>query len=173
MARGNNHFVNSAAERRPNGRSRSWSLQLSGMGLAVPFSSEIFVDQFRENPDLFGNECEERFWRSFAGTERAAGITQIAKHERTAEAVVIATAATDHREVSVGQCVMADQLTLISPADRITLRSGLRLIVVLVSPMPPRPWRPGDQPIRARESIRLMPNVRQTAASLAPRRAQR
>jgi hypothetical protein len=49
--------------------------KLSGMGLAVPFSSEIFADRFRENPDLFGNECEERFWRSFAGTERAAGIT--------------------------------------------------------------------------------------------------
>ena len=49
--------------------------KLSGMGLAVPFRSEIFADRFRENPDLFGNECEERFWRSFAGTERAAGIT--------------------------------------------------------------------------------------------------
>jgi Xaa-Pro aminopeptidase len=49
--------------------------KLSGMGLAVPFSSEISADRSQENPDLFGNECEERFWRSFNGPERAARIT--------------------------------------------------------------------------------------------------
>jgi hypothetical protein len=49
--------------------------KLSGMGSAIPLSSEIFADRFRENPNLFGNECEERFWRSFPGTERTAGIT--------------------------------------------------------------------------------------------------
>jgi hypothetical protein len=83
------------------------------MGPAVPVGGEIFVDRFWKNFDLFGNECEEGFWRSFTLAQRAARITEVAKHECAAEAVVIATPAIDHREVSAGECVMADQFTLI------------------------------------------------------------
>jgi hypothetical protein len=56
-------------------------------------------------------------------------------------------------------------------ADRIAQRSGLRSIAVVVPLTPPAPCSAGTHPIRTRESssvLRLMPNVRQTAAFVAP-----
>ena len=67
----------------------------------------------RKNIDLFGDERQQRGRGPFAGAQRTARVTQVAKHQRIAEAVVIATAAPDHREVSIGQRVVAHQLTLI------------------------------------------------------------
>lgn len=43
----------------------------------------------------------------------AAGMTQVAKHERIAEAAMVTTAAPDHREICIRQRVVAHQFTLI------------------------------------------------------------
>jgi hypothetical protein len=76
-------------------------LQLGGMTPAVPLGDQIFVERLRKNTDLIGDKCEERSRRSFTGAQRTARITQVAKHQSMTEAVVIATAAPDRREVSV------------------------------------------------------------------------
>ncbi len=76
-------------------------LQLGGMTSAVPLGDQIFVDRLRKNTDLIGDKREERSRRSLTGAQRTAGITQVAKHQSMTEAVVIATAAPDRREVSV------------------------------------------------------------------------
>jgi hypothetical protein len=76
-------------------------LQLGGMRPAAPLGEQIFVDRLRKNIDLISDKCEERSRRFFTGAQRTAGITQVAKHQSMTEAVVIATAALDRREVSV------------------------------------------------------------------------
>jgi hypothetical protein len=74
-------------------------LQLGGMTPAVPLGNQIFVDRLRKNLDLINDKCEERSRRSFTGAQRTAGITQVAKLQSMTEAVVIATASPDRREV--------------------------------------------------------------------------
>src|SRR5271165_548159 len=82
-------------------------LQLSGMAPAVPLDSQILVDGFWKNVELFSDECDERFRWSLAGLQRATGIAQVAQHERMTEAVVIATTTPDRRDVGVRQCIVA------------------------------------------------------------------
>ena len=83
------------------------------MALPVPLRREIFVDAVRKNLDLLGNERQQRGRRPLAGAQRAARETQVAEHQRVAETVVVAAAAPDRGEVSVGQRVVAYQLTLL------------------------------------------------------------
>ena len=51
--------------------------------------------------------------RLFAGTQFAARITQVAKHERMTKPVWVATAASDRSQVGVGQRIVAHQFALI------------------------------------------------------------
>ena len=88
-------------------------LQLGRMAPAVPFSGQIFVNRVWKNVDLFGNKGKERFRWLFACSQWATRIAQVAKHERLAEAVVVATAPPDHGEVGVRKRVVAHQLTLL------------------------------------------------------------
>src|SRR5271166_3822985 len=88
-------------------------LQLGGMAPAVPLGSQILVDGFWKNVELFSDECDERFRWSLAGLQRATGIAQVAQHERMTEAVVIATTTPDRRDVGVRKCVVAHELSLV------------------------------------------------------------
>ena len=101
------------------------------MGPAIPIGGEICVDRSWENPKLFSNEYKERFWRSFIDAQRPTRISQVAKHERPTDTVVIATAATDYREVIVRKCVMTYQLTPI--VSRIEQRGDLGFAQLLSS----------------------------------------
>ena len=90
--------------------------------------------------------------------ERAARETQVAEHERIAEAVVIAAAASDRDEVSgCGQRVMADQFALFRRRLEQLRRVGFRSIAAVVPLMPPRlgPGRPADAGERVDESAAL------------------
>ena len=75
------------------------ALTLDGVTPAIPRCNEILVYRVRKNPDLFGDESEQRRRRPLAGAQGAAGIAQIAKHERVAETIVIATAAQNRHEI--------------------------------------------------------------------------
>ena len=80
---------------------------------AVPISLEIAVQRVWENPDLIGNKSQHLRGRLFAGTQFAARITQVAKHERMTKPVWVATAASDRSQVGVGQRIVAHQFALI------------------------------------------------------------
>ena len=88
-------------------------LALDRVALPVPFRREIFVDAVRKSLDLICNEHQQRGRRSLADAQCAAWEAQVAEHQRIAEPVVVAAAAPDRGEVSVGQRVVADQLTLL------------------------------------------------------------
>jgi len=88
-------------------------LALDRVALPVPVRREIFVDAVRKGLDLICNERPQRRRGALAGAQRAAGEAQVAEHQRVAEPIVIAAAAPDRDEVSVGQRVVADQLTLL------------------------------------------------------------
>ena len=88
-------------------------LTLDGVTPAVPLGDEIFVDRSGRTPICSATKCEQRRRRPLTGAQSTAGIAQIAKHERIAEAVVIATAAQDRREISCRQREVTDQFALV------------------------------------------------------------
>ena len=86
-------------------------LQFGGMPAAILLGGEIVIDGLRTHIDLFGDKRDQRRRRPLIGPQRPPGITQVAQHQRIAEAAVIAAAAPDHREIRLRQRVMANQLT--------------------------------------------------------------
>ncbi len=88
-------------------------LALDRVALPVPLRREIFVDAVRKNLDLICNEHQQRGRRSLADAQCAAREAQVAEHQRVTEPVVIAAAAPDRGKISIGQRVVADQLTLL------------------------------------------------------------
>lgn len=77
------------------------------------FRCEIVVEDFGMNIDLIRNKRDNSCRWPLLGVQGAARMTQVAKHERVAEAAVITTATPDHRDIRIGQCVMAHQFTLL------------------------------------------------------------
>ena len=75
-------------------------LALDGVALAAPLGTASIVGRVGRDVDLLGNEVQHIRGRALAGAQRTAGVTQVAKHQRVTEAVVIATAASDGGEVS-------------------------------------------------------------------------
>jgi hypothetical protein len=73
----------------------------------------IFVDAVRKSLDLICNERQQRRRRPLTSTQRPARKAQVAKHQRVTETILVATATADRGQISVGQRVVADQLTLV------------------------------------------------------------
>ena len=88
-------------------------LQFRSVPPTVLLEDEIIVDGFRPDIDLLGNKRDQRSRRPFTDAQGTPGIAQVAKHQRVAEAVVIAATAPDRGEIRLGQRVVAHQLTLI------------------------------------------------------------
>ena len=88
-------------------------LTFDGVTPAIPLGDEILVDRIRKHPDLFGDETDQRRGRPLTGAQSAAGIVEIAEHEPVAEAIGIAPAAQNRREVRCRQREVTDQLTLL------------------------------------------------------------
>src|SRR3954469_4127109 len=95
----------------PKGAKAKSLLAFDRLTLTGPLRGQILVDGVRKNPDLVSDERKQGGRRSLAGAQRTTGEAQVAEHERMAEAVVIAAAASDRDEVSSGQCEMTHQLT--------------------------------------------------------------
>jgi hypothetical protein len=89
-------------------------LTLDGVALSVPLSSKVLVNRLWEYADLLCNELEQGRRRPFADAESPTGIAQIATHDGVTQTVVVAAAARDGCQVSLRQCVVADQLALLS-----------------------------------------------------------
>lgn len=88
-------------------------LHLGGMAHAIPFGGEIGIDRLWQNIDLFSDECQQRFRGPLAGAERAARMAQVAEHQRMTEAVVIAPAPPDRREVGLRQRIVTHQFMVL------------------------------------------------------------
>lgn len=88
-------------------------LAFDRLTLAAPLGGEVVVDHIRQNLDLVRDESQQRRRWPLAGAQRTAGKTQVAKHERVAEAVVVAAAAPDRCKVGGGQGEVAHQFALI------------------------------------------------------------
>ena len=86
-------------------------LQFGGMPTAILLRGEIAIDGFRTHIDLFGDKRNQRRRWPLTGPQRPPRITQVAQHQRIAEAAVIAAAAPHHRKIRLRQRVMANQLT--------------------------------------------------------------
>ena len=84
---------------RPEGPKPETVLQFGRMAPAVLLRGEIVLDRLRKSVDLLGDKQEKRPRWPFARLQRTARITQIAKHEGVAEAIMITTTAPDRREV--------------------------------------------------------------------------
>jgi hypothetical protein len=96
-------------------------LQFRRMTPAVLLRGEIVINGFRRTSVCSAtNETRAAGGRCAQGTT---GVTQVAKHKRVAEAVMIATAASDHRDIRIGKRVVAHQFTLIG--ERIEQRGEL------------------------------------------------
>ena len=80
---------------------------------AIPLRGEILVYGIRKNPDLLGDEIDQRGGRPFTGAQGAAGIVEIAEHEPIAETIGIATATRYRREVRRRQREVTGQLMLL------------------------------------------------------------
>ena len=76
-------------------------LQFRRMTSAVLLGGEIVIDGFRRNISLLGDKRDESSRGLFRSVQRTTGITQVTKHKPIAEAVVIAAAALDHRDVHI------------------------------------------------------------------------
>jgi len=85
-------------------------LALDRLTLAAPLGGEVVADpagcsrirRVRQNLHLLRDEGQQRRRWPLAGAQRTAGKTQVAEHERVAEAVVVAAAAPDCCEVGGG-----------------------------------------------------------------------
>ena len=75
-------------------------LALDSMALPVSLRRQVVIDRVREHADLIGDKCEQRGGWSLADTQRPARIAQIATHQGMAQAVVVAAAAPDRRQVA-------------------------------------------------------------------------
>jgi len=100
-------------------------LQFRSVAPTVLLRAQIIVEGFRLNLDLLGNKRDKSSRRSFTDAQGTPGIAEVAKHQRVAESAVIAPAPPDQGDIRLGQCVVAQQLTLIR--KRIKQRGNLGL----------------------------------------------
>jgi hypothetical protein len=84
---------------RPEGPKPETVLQFGRLAPSVALRGEIVLDRLRKSVNLLCDEQEQRPRRPLACLQRTARITQIAKHEGVAEAIIIATTAADRCEV--------------------------------------------------------------------------
>lgn len=102
----------------------------------------------------------------FSLTRPPSRIAEIAKHQRLAEAIVIAPTPPDHGGICLAQCAVAHQLT---PIGRWIAQRGDLGFGQLLS----RSARPADPGQGVSMSVlHRMPNVQQTAALVRRRRAE-
>jgi len=97
----------------PEGAQPKPVLQFGGMPAAILLGGKVVIDDFRPHIDLFSNKQDQNRWRPLVGPQRPPRIAEVAQHQRVAEATVITAAAPDHREIRLGQRVMANQITLL------------------------------------------------------------
>jgi hypothetical protein len=72
------------------------------MAAAILLRGQIAVSGFGKNVDLRGDKTDESGRWPFVCPQRTAGVPQVAKHKGVTEAVVIAAAAPDQRDVPGG-----------------------------------------------------------------------
>jgi hypothetical protein len=77
-------------------------LQFCGMTPTVLLGAEIVVYGFWPNIDLPGDKRDQRRRRSLADTQRPPRMAEVAKHQRVAEAAVIAPAPPDYCDICLG-----------------------------------------------------------------------
>ena len=97
----------------PEGAQPKPVLQFGSMPAAILLGGKVVIDDFRPHIDLFSNKQDQNRWRPLVGPQRPPRMAEVAQHQRVAEATVIAAAAPDHREIRLGQRVMANQITLL------------------------------------------------------------
>jgi len=88
-------------------------LAFDGVALPAPFGRDVFIHRTRRGADLLGHERDHGSRRGFAGPQRAAGVTQVAKHYRIAEPVVVAAAALGRGQIFGRHGVVAHQFALL------------------------------------------------------------
>ncbi len=88
-------------------------LALYGVALSAPFGLDVFVDHVWHNTDLLGHEPHHGSGRALGGPQRAAGVAQVAEHQRITEPVVVATAPLGRGQVLRRQGEMAHQFALL------------------------------------------------------------
>jgi hypothetical protein len=76
-------------------------LQFHRVASAILFGPRVFMDGVRKNIDLIGDKRDEGDGGLFTGVQGTARMTQVTKHERVPEPVMIATAALNHRDIGV------------------------------------------------------------------------
>ncbi len=89
-------------------------LALHGMALPAPLGLDVFAYRTRHSADLLGHELHHGSGRALAGPQCAAGLAQVAEHQRVAEPVVVAAAALGCGQVLGRHGVMAHQLALLN-----------------------------------------------------------
>jgi hypothetical protein len=85
-------------------------LELSAMTPACLFKVKVEIGW--QAVYLGGDELDGRSGRTFIGPQRAARVSQVTKHDREAEAIVIMSAARDKRKVRRRQRIVPDQIRL-------------------------------------------------------------
>ena len=65
----------------------------------VLLGDEIIIDGFRPDIDLLSNKRDQRSRRPFTDAQGTPGIAEVAKHQRVAEAAVIASTAPDRGDI--------------------------------------------------------------------------
>ena len=88
-------------------------LQFRSVPPTVLLEDEIIIDGFRPDIDLLSNKRDQRSRRPFTDAQGTPGIAEVAKHQRVAEAAVIASTAPDRGDIRLGQGIVAYQLTWI------------------------------------------------------------
>ena len=88
----------------------------AGLGHARQAEIEPVGEEARhENAGVgnLGNKRDQSSRRPFTDAQGTPGIAEVAKHQRVAEAAVIASTAPDRGDIRLGQCIVAHQLTWI------------------------------------------------------------
>jgi hypothetical protein len=93
--------VRPAAARLPKGTQTEPLLTLDGVPLPVPLRREIFFDRCGKSVDLLCDERNQLGWR------------RLTRFQCAAEAVMIATATPNRREILGGQRIVAHEFTAI------------------------------------------------------------
>jgi len=113
----------------PEGTEPKPVLQFGSMSAAILLRGEVVTDRLRPHIDLFGDKRDQGRRRPLIGPQRPPWMAQVAQHQRVAETAVIASATPNHREIRLGQRVIANQLTRLR--GRIEQRGDLGLAQLL------------------------------------------
>ena len=124
-------------------RSGSLSSYLSSVG-------DQANDRFSTNIDLFRHERHQSGGRPLADPHWPPGVAQVTEHQREAEPVVVAAAASDRGQIDLRQCIMTHEFALFG--RRVIQRGELDLRQLLASrhdrlhgPLNPRANRYGRE----------------------------